>query len=76
MFICFVSESVFTAYLNFCRGDVPFFERKKLYTSWYFYSWFRVINSSGVFSLSVSGKAWFLPAVQTIDTFANFIRLI
>ena len=35
---------------------------------------FRVIRSSGVFRLSVTGKARFLPVVQTICRFEIFIR--
>ena len=36
---------------------------------------FRVINSGGVFLLSVSGIARFFPAVQTICMFGNFIKI-
>ena len=35
--------------------------------------YFRVIISSGVFRLGVSGEARFLPDVQTIRRFGNFI---
>ena len=36
---------------------------------------FRVINSSGVFLLRVSGIARFFPAVQTICMFGNFTKI-
>ena len=35
----------------------------------------RVISSGGVFSLGVSGKAKFLPAVQIISYFRNFSKI-
>ena len=36
---------------------------------------FRVSSSGGVFLLRVSGNARFLPAVQNICKFGNFIRI-
>ena len=35
---------------------------------------FRLSTSAGVFQLCVSGKARFLPAVQTICRFGNFVK--
>ena len=35
---------------------------------------FRVSKSGGVFLLSVTGKARFFPAVQTVSKFGNFIK--
>ena len=70
-----MSGSVLTAYLHSNRGHVSSFARKNFIFCGFSMVVFRVISSAGLFRLRVSGKARFLPAVQTICRFGNFIRI-
>ena len=73
LFVCLVSESVFTAYLHFNRGDVLLL-RERFFFCGFSIVVFRV-RSSSVFRLSVSGKPRFLPPVRNICSFGKIIRV-
>ena len=60
--MCALSKSVFTGYLHSYRGDVLSFARKNYIFCGISTVAFPVINSGGVFRLSVSGVARFYPA--------------
>ena len=58
-----LSESILSAYLDFNRGDVSSLERKNMMLCGISMVVFRARNFSGVFPLSLSGKARFLSVV-------------
>ena len=62
-------------YIYSNRGDVWSFARENFMFYGITTVVFLLINSGGVFQLSVAGNGRFFPAVQTNSKFWNFIRI-